>query len=330
MTGRWIMVAGAPRSGTTFVGKVLSAPFRVDYVHEPFNPACGIPAVTRRYVYARPGGAEAKRLRPHIADLLAFRASLRTGYFRNDTPARRLAKRLVGSRGPVHYRLAKLNPFSRAAILKDPVGCLLAELLADEFGVEPIVLVRHPVAFVASVQRLGWTWELDTGHFSAQSELIEDYFEDQRELFRHDWRDPLDRAAICWRILNQALLAQAARHPEWPVLRHEDVSARPLEHFHRLYARYGLPWSRGIEQTIGRLTSASNPTEAKSGSVQNFRRNSGDLLSHGIRRFTAQQRARIYELTREVAEPLYPISSFALEGEQGDKPQPGLELRHAS
>ena len=329
MNSRWIMVAGAPRSGTTFVGKVLSAPFTVDYVHEPFNPACGIPAANRRHLYARPGGEVAEQLKPHVAELLRFRARLRTGYFRNDTPARRLAKRFIGSRGPANYRLARLNPFSRTAILKEPVGCLLAEFLAEEFGVEPIILVRHPVAFVASVLRLGWTWELDPGHFAAQPELIEDCFAGERALFRREWRDPLERAAFCWRVLNQALLAQAARHPDWPVLRHEDVSARPLEHFRELYSRYALPWSPRVERLVRRLTSDANPTEAATGKVQNFRRNSGALLAHGLRKFTPAQRARIYELTREVAEPLYPASSFGLQDE-GVSGRPGLVLRHAS
>lgn len=41
----WIFVTGVIRSGTTFVGKILSLPLQVDYIHEPFNPLCGIPGM---------------------------------------------------------------------------------------------------------------------------------------------------------------------------------------------------------------------------------------------------------------------------------------------
>jgi hypothetical protein len=41
----WIFVTGVIRSGTTFVGKVLSLPLSVDYIHEPFNPLCGMPGI---------------------------------------------------------------------------------------------------------------------------------------------------------------------------------------------------------------------------------------------------------------------------------------------
>lgn len=307
---QWIMVTGVPRSGSTFVGKVLSAPFVVDYVHEPFNPECGIPGLTRRYVYARPHGAVAAQLRPEVERLLAYRAHLKTGIFRNDGSMKVLLKRLVGSRGPFYYRLARLNPFSCTAVLKDPVGCLLTEFLADEFGVKPVIILRHPVAFVASVIRLGWTWEVDLSHLREQPELVADHFADEPAFLAAEWNDPIERAAACWRALHKVMLAQAARHPDWVVLTHEAISADPVAQFRRLYDRFRLPWSPRIERMILAMTSSSNPGEARAGRASDFRRDSSGLLALRMRHLTAEQRARVLAITRDVAEAIYPAESF--------------------
>lgn len=47
----WVFVTGLIRSGTTFVGMILSIPKEVDYIHEPFNPQCGIPDLSQWYPY---------------------------------------------------------------------------------------------------------------------------------------------------------------------------------------------------------------------------------------------------------------------------------------
>jgi len=319
---QWIMVTGVPRSGSTFVGKVLSAPFVVDYVHEPFNPACGIPGLTLRHVYARPGGETAASLRAEVERLLAFRSHLKTGVFRNDGRVKALAKRLIGSRGPVYYTLARFNPFSHTAVLKDPVGCLLAGYLAEEFGVKPIIVLRHPVAFVASVMRLGWTWEVDLGHLRAQPELVADHFADEPAFLARSWDDPVERAAACWRALHKVMLAQARRHPEWTVLTHEAVSADPISHFRALYEHFDLPWSARIERMIVGMTSARNPGEARAGRASDFRRDSGGLLALRLRHLTASQRARVFAITRDVAEAYYPAESFAMDAEVGTNAAP--------
>lgn len=51
---RWIYVTAVPRSGITFVGKVLSHNISVNYIHEPFNPDCGLPSIDKEFLYVAP------------------------------------------------------------------------------------------------------------------------------------------------------------------------------------------------------------------------------------------------------------------------------------
>ncbi|MFQ5889927.1 MAG: sulfotransferase [Gemmatimonadota bacterium] len=307
----WIFVTGAPRSGTTFVGRLLSAPLSVDYIHEPFNPDCGIPGIDRRFLYLRRGSEEAERLRATIAAIFRYDFRLRTGYYPNDPRLRRLVKRLVGSRGPFHLRLAKLNPFHRAAVIKDPIGCLLAAYLADEYRIKPVILVRHPVAFVASVLRLGWRLSLEP--IRDQPHLVEDHFADDGAFLEARRENPVEQAAALWRALNKVLLAQAEAHPGWELLRHEDVSREPVKQLRRLYERHGLSWSMRVEKRIRARTGSHNPVEAKGGRVQDFRRDSTGLFERRLRMLEREKRRRVFEITGDVALGLYPEESFALD-----------------
>jgi len=307
---KWIFVTGAPRSATTFVGQILSGRLEVDYIHEPFNPDCGIPGIDRRYLYFRSGSLEEQRYGPLVQSLFRYDVRLKTGYYENDSRGRRLIKGVIGSRGPFFLRLARLNPFHTAAVIKDPIGCLLTEYLAERFKVRPVIVVRHPVPFVASTMRLGWS--LDLQDLLGQPTLMEDYFADDARMGTMLNGDRLAAAALFWRALNKVLLAQAARHPDWIVITHEALNQDPVAAFRDLYVRLGLGWTERIENRVRARTGGHNKVDAGELKVQNFNWNSAELFASRSRTLTPEQRGRIFDLTRDVALGLYDEASFGL------------------
>ncbi|MEO0377751.1 MAG: hypothetical protein AAF329_24760, partial [Cyanobacteria bacterium P01_A01_bin.17] len=100
----WIFVTGAPRSGTTFVGQILSTPISVDYIHEPFNPGCGIPGIGASYSYVRPSldSKEMQRYHALTRRIFSYDFTLKTNTDPTDSQSRRLMKGLMGSRGPFY------------------------------------------------------------------------------------------------------------------------------------------------------------------------------------------------------------------------------------
>ncbi len=309
---KWIFVTGAPRSGTTFVGRILSAPLSVDYIHEPFNPDCGMPGFETRFLYLRPASSAAHRYAPLFDRLFRYDFRLRTGLYPNDSVLRRTIKRVVGSRGPFYLRIAKWNPFHRAAVIKDPIGCLLTEYLASEYGVRPLVMVRHPVAFVASALRLGW--RLEPARLAKQPELVRDHFDHEPDFLAREWGDPVESAAALWRALNKVLLAQARTHPEWTVVTHERLSRAPQEEFRRLFSEFDLRWTNRMARLVERRTGGSR-VEAASGRVQDFRRDSARIFELRRDMLSPPQRRRVLDITGDVALALYPEESFAPGGE---------------
>ena len=154
----WIFVTGIPRSGSTFVGNVLSFPLQVDYIHEPFNPQCGLPGVSswHRYIRATPDTPEMKSLSELIRPVFDYDFKLRTYFPDNNAAHQKLLKSVVGSRGPFYLRMARLNPFHQAAIIKDPIGNLMAEYLYVAHGVKPLIVIKHPISYIASLRRVNW------------------------------------------------------------------------------------------------------------------------------------------------------------------------------
>ena len=80
-TQHWILVTGMIRSGTTFVGKVLTLPWSVDYIHEPFNGGYSLPdrePFRARYLRPDASGPEVERYRDHIAHIFNYDFDLKT------------------------------------------------------------------------------------------------------------------------------------------------------------------------------------------------------------------------------------------------------------
>lgn len=305
---KWIFVTGAPRSGTSFVGSILSWPLSVDLIFEPTDPIVGMRGIDRRYIYLRPHSDEDRyaRLLARIFDYdIAYRSPPPAD---GDNWATRARKLILGPRGAFHLRLAKLNPFHRCAVVKDPDGCLLTEYLYTKYQVRPVICVRHPTAFVASYLHHGFPWDLP--ELAGQPALIEDYFDSDASIFEVDPEDRVAGAAVLWLALYRVLLEQRARHPDWLVVVHEELCKAPVATFRQLFDRLDLPWSSRVERAIRQQTGAHNKAEATS--WQDHHRDSAALFELRRGMLTPAEREKVLAITGEVALRIYPEESFGL------------------
>jgi hypothetical protein len=229
----------------------------VAYVHEPFNPRTppGLsPAPFDRYFTVVTAENESRYL-PGLDRTLAFRydlgEQLRSGH--RPLELARAARDLARLLAP---RLTRARP-----LVKDPIALLSAEWLAERFGMQVVVLIRHPAAFAASLKRLGWRH--DFGSFVVEGrvpEIVRRYEQEIRAEAAAPG-DVLAQAALLWRILYGAAAGYRERHPDWIFLRHEDAAAEPVATFERLYAQLGLELTPRARKGIERASAAANPAE---------------------------------------------------------------------
>ena len=309
----WIFVTGVIRSGTTFVGTILSLPREVDYIHEPFNPQCGLPCINSWYPYLRnePDTEEMQRYHNDIQSIFSYDFTLRNKIPKEDPWLKRNLKRIVGSRGPFYLRIAKVNPFHKSAIIKDPIGNLLSEYLYTNFGVKPVIIIKHPLSFIASVKKVNWY--PNPHEIGDRPEIIADYFNEEPDFFNKKWPDDLLSAAAHWRVAYKVMLTQANKYPDWQVITHEELSQKPVTIFRNLYDKLELPWSNKIEQKIIKLTKTNTSTQARKGRVQDFYRNSANIFKNRRDSLTKEERRAVFEIVEDIALKVYTKESFALE-----------------
>lgn len=309
----WIYVTGVPRSGTTFVGQILSLPYTVDYIHEPFNPQCGFVDTNTWYRYMRPDfdTAQMRQFHELTQKLFCYDFNLKTYISARENTVGRLVKQCLGSRGPFYLRIAKLNPFHTKALIKDPIGVFLTEYLHLQFGVKPVILIKHPLSQLASYRRVNLWPRLD--HIGQQAALVEDYFANEQD-FCAPSANPLLEAASFWRAVYKVLLAQVSQYPDWLLITHESLCEQPISVFKSLYRQLDIPWSARIERHIQQKTQGNGSAEAGKGKFHDFNRNSADIFRMRRDSLSLAERQQVFDIVADVALQVYSRESFAIDG----------------
>jgi len=309
----WILVSGAIRSGTTFTGRVLSLPLEVDYIHEPYNQTHLYPQEKVSHPYVRPT-IDTQRMQEYhefTKRLFHYDITLPNYVPQNDPLFKKVFKSVLGSRGPFYLRLAKSNLFHQAAVIKDPVALFLAEYLHTHFQVKPVILVKHPVSFIASLKRKNW-WD-NIPKFANQDSLVEDFFADEPDYLEQKWSNPIEITAAYWRAVHKVFFTQSKNYPDWHIVKHEDLSQDPVAVFNDLYQKLNLPWSDSIERQIIEMTGAKGSNKVTSGKVHSLRRNSSEIFQASIESLSIEERQAIFDIVQDVALPIYSRESFAID-----------------
>jgi hypothetical protein len=297
-----ILVTGAHRSGTTWVGKMLAAGPQMVYLSEPLN-VLHRPGVLRApvkywYTYIHP---------ENEADYLpAFQELLRFQYHTwAEIRALRSTKDLLRlGRDWSAFQRGRL--FGGRPLLKDPFAVFSVPWFARRLGCAVVITVRHPAAFASSLLRLGWAF--DFRDLLAQPLLMRDWLEPFRPAMEQCLADPEDvigQASLLWRMIYSAVAQMEAQDPQFLVVRHEDLSRDPMGGFKNLYDRLGLAFSPPAQEAVLRSSGENNPGEVSRRAVHSVRLDSRANLQNWQRRLSPAEIERIHALTADVAANYY-------------------------
>jgi Sulfotransferase family len=297
-----ILVTGSHRSGTTWVGRTLALSPGVGYVHEPFFPRRwpGWLRAPLPHVYQHISAEDGDRYAGRIEDVLAFRYPL-SGLLkvRSARQAFQLAEEVPFA---LWYRLRRARP-----LLKDPFALMAAEWLAERFGVEVVVTIRHPAAFVGSILRLDWP-RFDFRQWTGQPRFMKGLagpFGTEIRAFADREGDPIDEAILLWNVTHHVIAEYRDRRPGWTFVRHEDLTEEPVKGFRELYERLDLDWDPVAEAAIVRSTSDPNRGDVPAYLHRSVRRDSRAARWTWLQRLTVEERERIREGTAKVSSRFY-------------------------
>jgi Sulfotransferase domain len=296
-----ILVTGAHRTGTTWVGKMLSANPHTAYISEPLNvwhrPGVLSARLTHWYTYICAEN-ESAYLAPFM-EVLSYHYHLL-----DEIKAIRSRKDLL--------RMGRdLGIFCRGAlmrqipVLKDPFAIFSLPWFIERLNCRVVVTVRHPAAFANSLKRLNWLF--DFGDLLHQPLLMRDYLEPYRKDMQSVKADDIiGQASLLWNIIYCTIHVVHQRIPAIKIVRHEDLSLDPVSGYRTLYQSLGLDFTSRVEQTILNSSSSENPTELSQKKTHSVKLDSRANLDNWKRRLASDEIGRIRRVTEEVAHLYYP------------------------
>jgi len=291
-----ILVTGAHRSGSTWAGRMLAADSQTAYISEPLN------------VLHRPGiyGANVKYWYQYICDenegdyLPAFHQLLDFDYHLLDA--------IRSIRSPKDFlRMGRdFTIFYNAlmsgqrALIKDPFAVFSAQWFAKKLNCRVVVTVRHPAAFVSSLQRLGWSF--DFNDLLNQPLLMRDHLEKYRdEMASIKADDVIGQASLLWKMIYASVHASRQLDPGLIAVRHEDLSRDPVNRYHDLYSKLDLEFTPRVQKFIENASSSENPTELSRKKTHSVKLDSLANIKNWKKRLSEEDVRRVRKMTEEVS-----------------------------
>ena len=149
-----ILVTGAPRSGSTWLGNVLTLAPNVGFVHEPFNQrnSKGRCRADFPHFFVHVTDANEARYLEPMRDTLAWHYSLGAELCAIPTRRKPRAPRALARLVRDYAYFERMRRDGARVVLKDPIALFSADWIARRFGARVVVIIRHPAAFVASMR----------------------------------------------------------------------------------------------------------------------------------------------------------------------------------
>lgn len=272
-----VLIAGLPRSGTTWLAETIAAAPGVRYVHEPDTAGRSMIA---------PFGLRGLGATPHLSPgrpapnyrLLwefAFGGGWSSGGIRNaarvlrlaSTPAKRmrLSKRAAVYGRGLSLTFRRPKPLEHV-VVKTVRAAHALEWIEHEFTPTMIVVWRHPLNLVPSWLERGWKgnvefpserfieaareagWEWDAEELTSRGAAVRARFENTSV-----WPPPEEGfRRTAWIICAETalLLETAEQHPAWIVSAHERLCLDPLQGYRAILEQLGIAWTEDVEQTL--------------------------------------------------------------------------------
>jgi hypothetical protein len=296
-----LLVTGAHRTGTTWVGRMLAAAPRVAYISEPLNvlhrPGVLGAQVSFWYTYiCKENGSE---YLPSFQQLLDYRYHLFSELksLRSTRDFLRMCRDLG-----IFTRARFLN---EQPLIKDPFAVFSLPWFTERLDSRAVVTIRHPAAFASSLKRLNWSF--DFKDLLNQPLLMHDHLGSYREDMRSMAADDvIGQASLLWTMIYRVVQASSQNDPSILIVRHEDLSQEPLAGYRQLFGELGLKFTERAEQKILNSSSSENPSELSRKKVHSVKLDSRANLDNWKRRLSSGEIDRIRRATEEVAHHFYP------------------------
>jgi hypothetical protein len=294
---RLILVTGAPRSGTTAVGQMMSFSPRSGRLHEPFNYHVGLKQIRKYFEIPGSQSFSLQQLDHTVQTIKQRDLQFKRGVFPSDQGFMRMLKYFFGGRAKNSYRLLRLHPGLDTIIWKDPLACFAADHVAKQHQVDVLVTFRHPWAVAASFKRMEWALDLPDIIMRLQQAGMD--FTGMLALLDRPINISVINGAILWQVIYSTLYQWAQQNPRIRFIDLDDVVDDPVRTYEKLYHLFALDWDkRVIKKILKYYGNKSGRREPKSKKAHDHGRNVSEVNKYWRDYLTEQEK----DFVAEVAE----------------------------
>lgn len=250
-------MTGTQRSGTTWLGNILSADPNIGYIHEPFN-------TTNVHLHNSPLKIPYQYINTLIdnsnnnvySDYLDYFNNPGLRFFYNSLyPIKKIDSRYVLP----GYQNFKAGINKNVKVIKDPFALLSCEWLHLTHQMDIVITIRHPAAFALSMKEKNWI-VTPTVFQKQNSELSHIYTSHQDVIssylkMKDKKSDLIGSAILGWNLLHIAIDYFRDKYSNWIFVRHEDLSKNPLGSFKKIYRTLDLQYKDVVVHKIKKSTS---------------------------------------------------------------------------
>mgnify|MGYP000117886545 CR=1 FL=1 len=297
---RSVIVTGTHYSMTTLVGRLLATAPEFHILHEPTNPE-----PTLSYVSINPPNWYEFYTSERVAELADFLAKAIVG---RGFPAE-LMRRATTVRSPrqalqvVRYcqRTLPMMLKPQPAVLKDPFLIFSAAALQEMFGMQVVLTIRHPCAFVESFKRAGHGFDFAN---LMQPDLLQ-ALPEEAETIAQLAQEPgalVTQASHLWRIIYLFAVKYLVDNTRTLVLRQDQMVENTAPTIDGLFEFCGASRTAAVEAFLSKNLSAGRQDFDQGGSY--IRRDGQATLNKWKNRLSPNEVSDIRRRTGEVAAQL--------------------------
>lgn len=304
---RPILVTGTHRSGTTWVGRILSANSEVGYIDEPFHLDKKASITARKFPYWFNFICDQNEelFRDQINAILNFEYPL----FLNLTREKKIKHKGRALLEKTKHTFNKIT--HKRPLLKDPIAFFSSEWLYQNFNTQNIVMIRHPAAFCSSLKIKNWAF--DFNNFLNQPLLLDRHLQPFISKIEDFAKHPeettiIDQAILIWNCVHHTIHKFKNKYSDWIFVRHEDLSRNPQLQFRDLYEKLDINFTNHAQNTIARYSGSQNPNEQVQGNE--FVRDSRKNIYNWKSRLTEKEIEKIWENTHSISDYYYTFDEW--------------------
>ena len=144
------------------------------------------------------------------------------------------------------FRIRSRRALKPVKLLKDPTALFAVPWLVEQFDLKPVILIRHPAAYVLSIKEKNWWFDFE--NLLQQKDFFSGALTHLRaeiEAFQQqaDKKTIIENAALLWKVFYTRVLEYKATHPDWFYITHEALSLDPLGEFEKMFHYLDLSYT---------------------------------------------------------------------------------------